>query len=188
MVEKDWSKFSKGKYNGVYIGWKERFDLLLNDIYQRTDNNSNIAKKYNVSEGRVSQLKKELSQLKYKPKIVNGKIKCQICDKQEGLNIHHNHRTGETTAILCHGCNRKVGNNELEYTDKFRKNIEFKNEIYALIKSEGPLTIKQIVEKLEQKENYNKAWYFVKELLKENRIATYNIGKYGSDIYSIKKK
>ncbi|GAH37096.1 unnamed protein product, partial [marine sediment metagenome] len=78
--------------------------------------------------------------------------------------------------------------NELEYTDKFRKNIEFKNEIYALIESEGPLTIKQIVEKLEQKENYNKAWYFVKELLKENRIATYNIGKYGSDIYSIKKK
>lgn len=171
--------------------WKLRYASLLNDIYQKTDNNNNIAKKYNVSASRVSQLKKELNQLKYKPEIVNGKIKCQICDNQIGLVIHHNHKTGETIAILCQGCNMKVEDNELEYKSKYRKDTELMNEIYNLIKLEGNLSVGEICKKLEEKKEYQKIWHYVKDLLKENRIIINDInrnGIYGGSIYSIKKE
>lgn len=183
--EKDWSKFSKGYYKGIKIGYKERYDLLLNAIYQRIDTNTNIAKKYNVSISRISQLKKELNQLKYKPEIINGKIKCQICDNQKGLNIHHNYDTGETIAILCHKCNIKVENNELEYVDKYRKSVELKNKIYDLIKLEEHLTINQISKKLTEKENYTKIYHYIQELIKENKV---KINKNRNLVYFIRNK
>ncbi len=163
---------------------KERYNLLLNAIYLKTDNNTNIAKKFDVSTSRVSQIKKTLNQLKYKPELVDGKIKCQICDKQKGLVIHHNNKTGETIAILCHSCNVKVGDNdELIYSNT--EGIKIMIRIYTLLELEGALSVNLIVKKLKQQERYGKVNYYVKKLLEEKRIIS--IGKLGRNrqIYCI---
>lgn len=123
----DWSKFDKyGNYNGKPFsdGYKIRYNLMLNDVYNQIDCGINIAKKYNVTAGHISQIKKKFSQLKYKPLIKDGKLKCHLCDNQESLTFHHNHETGEFISILCRVCNRKVGGNELEYSDKTKREYE----------------------------------------------------------------
>ncbi len=158
------------KCEGGYYGYVERYDLLLNEIYQKTDNHINIANKYNFPINRISQIKKQFSQLKYKPEIVNGKIKCQKCDKQESLVIHHNHNTDETIAILCRECNHKVGNNDLEYINRISKGIEFMNKICTLIESEGWLSVSEIFKKLEQGYSKQGYYYYVRKLADENRI------------------
>lgn len=93
----------------------ENNDLMLNDIYFRRDIQANIAKKYGYSAGYISQIKTKFKQLKYKPKIEDGKLVCYKCGNKDHLEFHYNHSTGELIILVCHSCNLKVQYNEIEH-------------------------------------------------------------------------
>jgi len=93
----------------------ENYDLMLNDIYFRRDIQANIAKKYGFSAGYISQIKTKFKQLKYKPKIEDGKLVCYKCGNKDRLEFHYNRSTGELMILVCHSCNLKIRYDEIEH-------------------------------------------------------------------------
>ena len=117
----DWNKFEKGYYDGFnnfgyyddeLISYNMRYTLILNDMNDNITNRE-IANKYNTTIYYIRQIRKKFDQLKYKPLVKNGRLKCRLCDNQKGLIIHHIHKTREYICILCWGCNLMIGDNEL---------------------------------------------------------------------------
>lgn len=89
-------------------------DNLLNDIYFKIDIQENLAKKYEKTPSYVSQLAKQLRQLRHKPVIKNDKLVCVHCLKSEtNLTFHHNHETNQLIALVCQLCNLKLKNKDL---------------------------------------------------------------------------
>lgn len=89
-------------------------DKLLNDIFFKTDKQINLAKKYNVSTGYVSQLATKLTQLQVIPKHNGKTLKCSNCYTNEvNLVFHHDHKTGQLIALVCQKCNIRLKNHDL---------------------------------------------------------------------------
>lgn len=123
----DWYKFKGGCYDGFnifgyyndeLITYNMKYTLILNDINDNIMNDSKIAIKYNTLAHQIKRKRKKFNQLKYKPLVKNGRLRCQLCNNQTGFVFHHNHKTGELIAILCWGCNNLIGNNDLTPTPR----------------------------------------------------------------------
>ncbi len=91
---------------------------MWQDIVLSTSDNVVIAQKYAVTPGYVSQLKSLVTKMRNPPKIVNGKVVCCFCDKDDPLVVHHDHATGEIIGLICRSCNRKPENQLLGINDK----------------------------------------------------------------------
>lgn len=98
-----------------YESYQERYKRyvnILNDIYLKPNlMGKEIAKKYDVTTGYISQIKRKFSQLKYPPKVKDGKLVCYLCENPERLGFHHTVRTGEQIALICFNCNAQVKQN-----------------------------------------------------------------------------
>ncbi|MFW9972981.1 MAG: hypothetical protein ACFFDF_22540 [Candidatus Odinarchaeota archaeon] len=106
----------------------ENATKMLKDLILKNDTQVNIAKKYGYSESYISQIAKQIKQLKYKPIIKNGILLCFKCENESELfDIHHDHSKdfSQPIAIVCHGCNIKLRNNELVYEIERRKQAIF---------------------------------------------------------------
>lgn len=147
---------------------ENRLHLVLIDLIDGIKQ-IDIGKKYGYSKSYISLTNKRLNQLKYKPKIKDNKVVCLECNREDSLCIHHNHKTGQPIAILCHKCNRKAGNrvifengelshNEFESNlfpkntksirlndDMFEKAFEIWNEKYPYAKTDA---YKKVVENI----------------------------------------
>lgn len=113
----------------------ENYDLMLNDIYFRRDNQANIAKKYGCTAGYISQIKTKFKQLKYKPKIEDGKLVCYNCENKNLLEFHYNRSTGELISLVCHSCKLKIQYDEIEHISKevSKVNIEVLDKLVLLM-------------------------------------------------------
>ena len=100
--------------------WEEDMKAYHNLLYEicfKDQRTSDLASKYNKSEGYISQLKKKISQLKFKPQQEDGELICTKCGIKVSklyskIAVHHVHRTGELIALLCNSCNPKMGDND----------------------------------------------------------------------------
>ena len=122
---------------------------MLNDIYFQIDLGKNIAKKYEVTEGRISQIKHRFLKLKYKPKIKDNKLVCYLCKNPNHLVFHHRERTGEQIAILCFNCNTRVKQEDNLEKVKVNDKQKILNEIEEDFK-EIHLQLREIVGKIER--------------------------------------
>lgn len=74
------------------------YNQIIYEIYKDQEKGINLAKKYKVTPGYISQIKTKIKQLKYPPKIKNDEIICYKCEKNGFLEFHHNHSTNEMIA------------------------------------------------------------------------------------------
>ena len=102
----------------------EKNSELLYDLYASGLAGVKLAKEYGYSEGRISQLRKQLRFLKHPPKIKEGKLACYLCGSFEHLKIHLNE------AVLCPSCTFKYNSQE----DNFDWKEGFK-ELYSFFES-----------------------------------------------------
>ena len=154
------------------ISENTRYTFILNDIHNNIMNNAEIANKYKVSPWYIIQIRKRFDQLKYKPLIKNGKLKCQLCDKQNNIVIHHIHKTGKYIAILCRGCNVMVRENELEYVEKYTKVSKLMVNIRNLL-IDKELTIKEISKELNIPKSHIR--FYLTKLLKRKKVFIFGI-------------
>lgn len=112
---------------------------LLFDIFNGKILQCEIAKKYNKAESYISMLNSKINQLKYEPRIENNEIVCLKCGDNNKLVFHHNHATGEQIAIVCHHCNVKIRDNELEYniTNSNQKMVSIPDNLFQYVKDKG---------------------------------------------------
>jgi len=100
---------------------------MLRDLVLKKDTQINIARKYGYSESYISQIAKQIRQLKYKPKIKNDELICFKCEKEsDQFDIHHNKENPLPIAIVCHTCNIRLENNELIYEEERKKQVLLK--------------------------------------------------------------
>jgi len=94
-------------------------DEIINDLCLSGLKQIEIAKKFVVSGSYISQIRTKLRKLKYKPKIKEGRVVCFKCEKNDkGLIFHHIRNTGEFISLICHPCNNKLEQNELDNNDR----------------------------------------------------------------------
>lgn len=114
--------------------WEEdvkNYNAMLYDICEGLIQNKDIAEKYNKTAGYISQIKSKVQKLKFAPKMKDGELICTKCEsKTNGYskwNIHHVHNTGELIAILCHACNKKMGEEKNRFESEESESIEKSN-------------------------------------------------------------
>lgn len=83
---------------------------IIDDIIKNEESGIELAKKYNATPSYISKIKKGISQLKYLPVVIDGKVVCSLCKERKTLVSHHDHNTGEMIALVCDGCNKRLGN------------------------------------------------------------------------------
>lgn len=92
-----------------------RFSNLLTDICVKRLRGVEVAKEHDISEARVSQIKTQIKNLTYPPKIEEQQVVCYKCGSPDWLGFHHQHQKGKSIAVICQSCNVRVGQNELAF-------------------------------------------------------------------------
>lgn len=82
---------------------------FLTDIYLGVKSNREIAEKYTKALGYIKLLREKIKKLQHSPVLKDNKIVCALCGKEYELHLHHNHNTGRYITIVCHGCNKRLG-------------------------------------------------------------------------------
>lgn len=108
--------------------------------------------------------------MKYPPKIKDGKIVCYKCNDK--LEFHHNHKTGRAIALVCKSCNRRIGNNEIDYKSILSKPLHYEENTLIPVSVSTRKRLKSF--KITKLETYNeiinrllKATAELKEIKKE---------------------
>lgn len=135
-----------------------KYNELIYSCYIGGEKGIELARKYNVSESYISQIRSKLKQLIHKPKIQDGKIICYRCENEGELVFHYNHNTGQQISLVCSRCNLKTMNNELEYSNKGVNNsiseklekikegyLQFKILFEDLVKDVSPDNLKKLL-------------------------------------------
>ena len=143
-------------------------DKLLNDIYFKIDIQEHLAKKYDKTPSYISQLAKSLKQLQYYPTTKDNKLICSNCEKSyTNLIFHHNHKTNQLIALVCHSCNLKLKNKDLD------GNVIYKYEHKELTESQNQIIYKLFL---------NGGEYTTQDIYKETGIPYDNINVYLNDL------
>ena len=113
-----------------------RFSNLLTDICVKGLKGVEVAKEHDISEARVSQIKTQIKNLIYPPRIENSLVVCYKCGSPDWIGFHHQHQKGKSIAIICQSCNVRVGQNELafvltpeEWKEGFKELFDFFQDI-----------------------------------------------------------
>jgi len=141
----------KNCWRGLKIPRHKEYNQIINDVFFKVDSDLNLSKKYDVSIKRIEHIKKQIEQLKYPPKIKDGKIVCYKCDDK--LEFHHNHKTGRAIALICRSCNRRIGNNEIEYESILTKPLYYEEKTTITIYESTQKRLKDL--RIYKRETYN---------------------------------
>ncbi len=83
---------------------------LWADVILSQENNTLLATRLGVSASHISQMRKVIRTMKYRPRVEGGKVVCLNCGNGDSLVLHHDHNTNQVICLLCKGCNSKLGN------------------------------------------------------------------------------
>lgn len=126
---------------------------MLRDLVLKKDTQVKIAGKYGYSESYISQIAKQIRQLKYKPKIKNNELICFKCENEsDQFDIHHNKENPRPIAIVCHTCNIRLENNELIYEEERKKQVLLK---YLMVNTNEEITTTKLFHIFGDEFNYS---------------------------------
>ena len=101
-----------------------KFNNIITELCVLDITGVEIAKKYNLSEARISQIKKKIKLLKHRPRIEDNNVVCYLCGSNQYLGFH------EDEAILCKACTFKYGKEGAEeWKEGFKELYDFFQDI-----------------------------------------------------------
>jgi len=114
---------------------KSKQNIILEEIYLNNKSQKEIADNLDISESYVSQIASKAKMLRIPLKIVDDKLVCTKCEKEnDNLMFHHNHSTGEYIALVCRSCNVKFrANNDFDYAEP---SLFYPNTVHSKISEE----------------------------------------------------